>query len=227
MKVGDILKREIHDTPGLQYPLKIKLNQNFIYPEQQKLENAIFLENCNTFLNDFHNNQSIIKRQRSYSQTKKSNQTSIKKLFIKKNSQNYSKNTITQKLLDILPSIGDISPKTERQILSNNNNVTPSLFNESSAIKNKIKNCKKAKNNHKTNYSLSNTRIPKIKETKGGNQKRVDNFFNTNRKNKANSINIKTRNIFEIRIKNKMKMMNNIINKLNTPIFIYNKTEVN
>ena len=228
MKVGDILKREIHNTPGLQYPLKIEINQNFIYPEQQKLENAIFLENCNTFLNDFHNNQSIIKRQRSYSQTKRSNQSSIKKLFIKKNSQNFSKNTITQKLLDILPSLGDNSPKTERQILSNNNNnINPSLFNESLAIKNKIKNLKNVKNNHKTNYSLSNTRIPKIKETKGCHHIRVDNFFNTNRKNKANSINIKTRNIFEIRIKNKMKMMNNIINKLNTPIFIYNKTEVN
>ena len=232
MKVGDILKKEIHNTPGLQYPYKIEINKNFIYPEQQKLENEIFIENCNTFLNDFHINKQIIMRHRSYSQKKKSNQSSIKKFFIKKNTQNFSKNTITQKLLDILPSLGDNSPKTERQILSNNNNsnhINPTLFNESLAIKNKIKNLKKVKNN-KTNYSVSNTKkeiIPNIKEAKVCNQIRVDNFFNTQRKNKANSINKKTRNIFEIRIKNKMKIMNKIINKLDTPIFLYNKTEVN
>ena len=226
MKVGDILKREIHDTPGLQYPCKIKINKNFIYPEQQKLENAIFIENCNTFLNDFQFNKLIIQRQRSYSQKKGSNQSSIKKLFIKKNSQNFSKNTITQKILDILPSLGENSPKTERQILDNN---TLSLFNENAAIKNKIKSQKNFKYNNKINNSVSNAKreiIPNFKETKGCNQIKIDNYFNTNRK-KANSIKIKTRNIFEIRIKNKMKVMDNIINKLNTPIFIYNKTEVN
>ena len=224
MKVGDILKEEVNNTPGLQYPCKIKINKNFIYPGQQKLENTIFLENCNTFLNNCRINKSNTTRHRSYSQKKtlKSTQSSVKKLFLKKNSENYSKNAIT-KLFDSLPSLlVDSSPKTERNAIINNKK--PSLFNESLVKKNNNLNLKS-----EYTFSLSNKKreiIPSLKEKKVNNQIKMDNLFNTNSKKKANSLN-KNRNIFEIRINNKMQIMNHIINKLNTPIFIYNKTEIN
>jgi len=33
MKVGDILKEEIKDIPGLQYPLRVIINRNFTLKE--------------------------------------------------------------------------------------------------------------------------------------------------------------------------------------------------
>ena len=71
--------------------------------------------------------------------------------------------------------------------------------------------------------------IPSIKEQKPINQIRIENIFNTVLGNKNKKINKRylTQNIFEYRIKNKLKAMDNIINKLNTPIFIINKSEMN
>ena len=63
-------------------------------------------------------------------------------------------------------------------------------------------------------------------EGKPINQIKIENIFNINAKNIYN-INNKHQNMFEYRIKNRIKSFNHIINKLNTPIFIYNKTEVN
>ena len=60
MKVGEIVKEDIEDTPGLQYPFKVIKNKNYIYAVKQKLEDSIFLENCNTFLNCFHINKKKI-----------------------------------------------------------------------------------------------------------------------------------------------------------------------
>ena len=236
MKVGDILKEEIQDIPGLQYPCKIKINKNYIYPVPQKLENEIFLENCKTFLNTFHNikSKSFTRKHRSYSQKKgvKFNQAMTTKYFFKKNSENYSSKAIP-KLQENLPIIDNSSSKAEKNIKSNSRKNNYLLLNECSLLKNKIKKMNKLKTEYKSNkrgaFSFSIKKREhkcNLIEGKPINQIRIENIFNINAKNIYN-INSKNQNIFEYRIKNRIKSFNHIINKLNTPIFIYNKTEVN
>ena len=235
MKVGEILKEEIQDTPGLQYPYKIKINKNYIYPYRQKLENSIFLENCNNFLNDIHKNKKSLLKHRSYSHKKNLKlQAPNIKLFLKKNSQNYSKNPKMNLFNENLPLLVEPVAKTERKLsVSNAKLYTPSI-NRNSLFKNKLN---KLKNlnieiNNNSNYSLSNRKkniIRNIKESQSNNHIRGENLFKTHLKNKKKNNNdiLYTQNIFQYRLKKKMKTMNNIINKLNTPIFIYNKTETN
>ena len=235
MKVGQILKEEIQDAPGLQYPCKIKINKNYIYPYQQKLEDSIFLENCNHFLHDIHKNEKPLRKHRSYSQKKTLKlQTPNLKLFLKKNSQNYSKNPKMNIFSENLPLIGEPVVKTERKLSVSNTNVNSPLIKENSLLKIKLKklNNLNIQINNNTNYSLSNRKkdiIPNIKEIQASGQVRVENLFKTNLKNKKKKHDdiLYTQNIFQKRIKNRMKIMNNIIHKLNKPIFIYNKTETN
>ena len=235
MKVGQILKEEIQDAPGLQYPCKIKINKNYIYPYQQKLEDSIFLENCNYFLHDIHKNEKPLRKHRSYSHKKNLKlQTPNLKLFLKKNSQNYSKNPKMNIFNENLPLIGEPVVKTERKLSVSNTNVNSPLIKDNSLLKIKLKklNNINIQINNNTNYSLSNRKkdiIPNIKEIQASGQVRVENLFKTNLKNKKKKHDdiLYTQNIFQKRIKNKMKVMNNIIHKLNKPIFIYNKTETN
>lgn len=237
MKVGDILKDEIQDVPGLHYPCKIKINKNYIYPVPQKLENEIFLENCKTFLNTFHNSKSksMTRKNRSYSQKKgiKLNQTTTRKSFFKKNSDNYSTKAIN-KLLENLPIIDNSTPKKTKNVKSNSRKTNHHfLLNECSLLKNKIKKMNNLKSEYNKNkgatFSFSSRkREHKSNFTEGKpiNQIRIENLFNANVKN-SNNINNKNHNILGYRIKNRIESFNHIINKLNTPIFIYNKTEVN
>ena len=136
MKVGEILKEEIQDAPGLQYPCKIKINKNYIYPYQQKIEDSIFLENCNHFLHDIHKNEKPLRKHRSYSQKKTLKlQTPNLKLFLKKNSQNYSKNPKMNIFTENLPLIGEPVVKTERKLSVSNTNVNSPLIKENSLLK--------------------------------------------------------------------------------------------
>ena len=133
-----------------------------------------------------------------------------------------------------LPFIGEPIAKTERKLSVSNKKENTTLINENSLLKNKLN---KIKNlnieiNNNTNYSLSNRKkeiFQNIEEIQISNQVIAENHFKTHlkiKKKKHNDIQY-TQNIFQYRIKNRMKAMNNIINKLNTPIFIYNKTETN
>ena len=234
MKVGEILKEEIQDTPGLQYPFKIKINKNYIYPYRQKLENSIFLENCNNFLNDIHRNKKSLRKHRSYSHKKNLKlQVPNIKLFLKKNSQNYSKNPKMNLFNENFPLLGEIAAKKERKLSVSNANVFTSSINGNTLLKNKLNglNNLNIDINNNTNYSLSNRKkciIKNLKELQANSQIKGENRFKTSVKKKKNNNDILyTQNIFEYRLKNRMKVMNNIINKLNTPIFIYNKTETN
>ena len=268
MKVGEILKEEIQDKPGLQCPYKIKVNKKYKYPFKQKMENSIFIESCNTFLNSFQNRNKIVQRQRSFSQRKTITSLPSTKCFLKLNSVNYPKKPELNLFNDNFPLINDSKHKikrklsldirniknskhkikrklsldnnereheykTERKLSSDKNNFSP-ILNPNSIFKNKINKIKHF--NRKMDNIISNSLpdkkrkiIPSIKEQKPIIQIRIENIFNTVLGNKNKKINKRylTQNIFEYRIKNKLKAMDNIINKLNTPIFIINKSEMN
>ena len=229
MKVGDILKSEIKDIPGLQSPYKIIINENCKYPYFQKIENEILLENCNTVLNEFSSIK-ILNRHRSFSQKKglnKNNNILSMNSFYKKNSDNLGKSSTKYIFKDNLPLLSLTTPKKNIKLKSNNKIISQLLVNDCLLIKNKIKKLKKDKKNFKclTFYRTKKEKdiIPNIKN--------VESFLNSNStKNNINNKSNKTfkiQNIFEYRMNKKIKIMNNIIDKLNTPIFIYNRTETN
>ena len=256
MKVGDILKKEVKDTPGLQYPYKVIINEKCKYPKEQIIENEIYIENCNLFLNELYNKRSInthtsysLKRNnKNYSfkifETKKN---PIKKLFLRKNTVNVNNNISMHK--DILPLIGNSTPKKVLKInnnsdsnsKSNSNNNSPmkishSLFkNENIMLKNKIKKLKSL--NDKETYNSTSSSLfskkagmtPTFRSRKMKNKMLFENLFNFGAKHKNKSIkkNSKKQTLLGSRLQNKMKNINHIIDKLNRPIFINIKTEMN
>ena len=256
MKVGDILKKEVKDTPGLKYPYKIIINEKCKYPQEQIIENEIYIENCNLFLNDLYNKRSFNKHN-SYShkkninscsfkifETKKNN--SIKKLFFKKNTVNLRNNISMQK--DIFPLINNFTPKKVLKVNSNsnidsnsnsNNNspkkITNTLFNnENSILKNKIKKLKTLNNDKipltKTSSSIFSKKAGMTPTFKSGKIKKnilFENLFNSKHKNKSIKKNNKKQTLLSSRLLYKMNNLNHIINKLNKPIFLYIKTEMN
>jgi hypothetical protein len=254
MKVGDILKKEVKDTPGLQYPYKIIINEKCKYPKEQIIENEIYIENCNLFLNELYNKRSINKHN-SYSQkrninsysfkifeTKKNN--SIKKLLLRKNTVNLNNNTSMQK--DILPLIGNSTPKKVLKFNSNSNSnsnsnnnsqkkITHSLFNnEKSFLKNKIKKLKTL-NNDKDPFTNTSSSLftkkagmtPTYKSRKMKKNTLFENLFNYRHKNKSIKKNSKKHTLLSSRLQYKINNINHIIDKLNRPIFINIKTEMN
>ena len=220
MKVGDILKKETKGIPGLQYPYKIIINDNYKYPFLHKLENFIFLEKCNTFINEFPSNK-LLNKPRSLSQKKvlMKNMSSYK-FYLKTNSDNLEKAPINHLLNDNLPLLTGSTPKS-------NIKISHDLFNDCMLIKNRIK---KFKNEEK------NIKNKRDKEINSYFLKKDDKYINSNlRNNKINKTQkIKKRfklkkfeNIYEYRIYKKIKNMNIIIDKLNSPIFKYNNNETN
>ena len=232
MKVGDILKEEIQDAPGLQYPYKIKINNRYQYPITLKLEDSIFIKNCDAFLNGFQNNKTIVRRHRSCTQKETLKQSVTPKLFLKKNTQNYSKNTKLNLFNDNLPIIKVSEQRAERKLSFSGKIMEPALsksFNFKNKL-NKMKNLDIDNNIESFSKSYKKKEIfLNIKGKKSSNQLRVVNLFNTDLKTKTNknSKRYVAQNVFEKRVKHKIKVMNSIINKLNTPIFIFNKTEMN
>ena len=256
MKVGDILKKEVKGTPGLKYPYKIIINEKCKYPKEQIIENEIYIENCNLFLNDLYNKRSINTRN-SYShkkninsfsfkilETKKNN--SVKKLFLKKNTVNFKNNTSMRK--DILPLIRNSTPKKVLKVNNNSNSnsdsnsnnnslkkITQSLFNnENSIIKNKIKKLKTLNNDKdpltNTSSSLFSKKAGMTPTFKSGKIKKnllFENLFNYKHKNKSIKKNNKKQTLLSSRLQYKMNNINHIIDKLNKPIFINIKTEMN
>ena len=228
MKVGEILKGEIRGIPGLHYPCKIKIYENYNYPKRQKMENTIFIENCNTFLHD-------IKTIRSYSQKKNiskinnnnKNQISVKKFFMKKNSENFAKFSVPNVLLENLPVIGDSTPKVK-------NKTAFKKIDEGSLFKRKINKMKTLNiekdsfSNHRYRSFSSRKRCTtsNYQDSKCINQIRVENLFNSVLKNKKNKKPL-MQNSLEYILQNKIVVMNNMIGKLNKPIFICNKTNIN
>lgn len=241
MKVGDILKKEVKNSRGLKLPYKIIINEKCKYPKIQIIENEIYLENCNIFLNDFHIKKTIYPHiSHSYKrpindfkliESKINNNKPNKKLFLRKNTVNVSKSASIRKNFPILRLS---TPKR----LKNNDNSNSSqkiktlLLNENSIFKNKLN---KLKILHAENNKIaSNTTIPKktgktptYKLKKVLNSVRIENLFNNTTK-KKNIINTnKNPSLLGFRLENKMKKVNHIIYKLNKPIFINTKNALN
>ena len=244
MKVGEILKGDIKNIRGLKYPFKIIINEKCKYPKKQIIENEIYLENCNTFLNDFHfykidqRHQSFSSKKNMYNSNVQENQNkllsnSFKKFFLRTNINKFEKSL---KKSDNFPLLGETSStpkaKTKIKLITSYQKQTSSLFNENSTIKNKIK-IKKLKtlnnDNNKTSLIVSDRKkgvTPTYQFRRIGTLK-IEDFFNS--KNKKNN-NIKIQlmpNILEFRLQNKIKKINNIIDKLNSPIFINIKKDMN
>ena len=240
MKVGDILKSEIKDTPGLKLPYKIIINEKCKYTFFQKLENAIYLENCNNFVNNFTSNKSL-RQHRSFSQKKclkMSNQPITQRYSFKKNSDNFGRASKPNIFTENLPLIDKINKENKKLKLSNSKEFD-TIFNDCSKIRKKIKKLKIDTNNIKSltfyNHKKENVFTHDSKERKNSNHIKNENIFNyivktkNNKKKSSKIINQKQslQNLFEYKMHQKMKKLNNIIYKLNTPIFIYNKTEMN
>ncbi len=255
MKVGYILKREIKNIPGLQSPYKIIVNDNYRYHSRQKLENVVLLEYCKTFLNDLPGTKSLRKHKSFFQKKKIKNNSLLNKNYshFSKKSQNCEKNLISSIDSDNLPFLGNSSSKTKRKIYIGSNKKLPNIFEENILIKNKIKyninysinNSKKdnklikssvfydrkKEKEHNNNYTIQ-TQISQEKKIN-----HINNYFNSKiNKNKSNNSNkninnkrtkTKMQTIFEYRIQKRIKNMNNIIDKLNTPIFMYNKNDIN
>ena len=254
MKVGYILKREIKNIPGLQSPYKIMVNDNYRYHGRQNLENVVLLEYCKTFLNDLPGTKSL-RKHKSFSQKKKiKNNSLLNKNFshFSKKSKNCEKKLISSIDSDNLPFLGNSSSKSKRKIFIGSNKKLPNILEENILIKNKIKyNINYSNNSKKENKLIKSSVFYDRKKGKEQNnnytiqtqiskEKKIDhinNYFNSKiNKNKRNNSNkninnkktkTKMQTIFEYRIQKRIKNMNNIIDKLNTPIFMYNKIDIN
>ena len=243
MKVGDILKKDVKFTRGLKLPYKIIINENCRYPTKQIIENEIYLENCNIFLNELHTKKTIsTHNSHSYNkkplndfkiiQSKINNNKPNKKLLLRKNTVNVPKSASLHKNFPILRLS---TPKKKRN--KDNSNSTQKikklLLNENSMFKNKLNKLKILQT--EDNKITSNTTIPKklgktptYKIKKVLNSVRFDNLFNKTIKKKKIIINTnKNPSLLGFRLENKMKKMNHIIYKLNKPIFINIKNEMN
>ena len=241
MKVGDILKKDVRNAPGLQLPYKIIINEKCKYPIKQIIENEIYIENCNIFLNDLHIKKNIYPPvSHSYKKTlnnfkivenKINDNKSIKKLFLRKNTVNVPKSAHIHKNF---PIIRLSTPKK----MKNNNDSNSSkkiknlLLNESSIFKKKLNKLKILRTEN--DKRESNTTIPKksgktptYKLKKVINSVRIENLFNHAAKKKNIIDTNKNPSLLGFRLQNRMKKMNHIIYKLNKPIFVNSKNLMN
>ena len=237
MKVGEILKSEIKDIPSLKYPYKVLINEQFSYPENKKYENAILFNNCNSLLSSFPSKKSL-KKHRSHSQKKNlifNNKMLTKEFYLKTNSDKFGKTSKPSIFEENLPVIKNKTPKANIKIYASSSKFDPIFYNDCLLIRNKIKKLKNNTNNIKymTFYKPKKEKEnnnPLFKErtqTQINQSKQKNNIFNYILRNKNNKINQKqyTQTVFESKINKRIKKLNQIINRLNTPLFAYNKTE--
>ena len=235
-KVGEILKSEIKDIPSLKSPYKILVSEQFSYPQNKKYENAILIHNCKSLLSSFPSKKSL-KKHRSYSQKKHllyNDEMLIKKIFIKNNTDNFANSSKSPIFEDNLPFIKNKTPRTNIKISPSFSKFGPILDNDCLLIRNKIKKLKIETKNIKnlTFYKYKkekdiNSLFKERTQTQINHNKR-DNLFNYNSRNKNNKINQKKfiQTVFEYKMNKRIKKLNQIINRLDTPIFTYHKTEI-
>ena len=243
MKVGDILKEEVKDMQGLHYPFKIITNNRFIYSQKQKIENSLLLCHCNAFINDLQNGQTSTtkKFQRSQSLSKTmyrsksiQNSTTSKRLFRK-----YTISLEKNPLKANLPLIKDNCPLNKRKNISHNSEkkVNDFIFESKNININEKKILNSDKkigdnndkifeenndyniNNNLTNFVIHSSKrgvTPNIKIKKNLKSNVVNHFIVYKKSNAT------TKNKFNLRYNRKLKLMNQIIDKLNKPLFINN-----
>ena len=213
MKVGDILKEEIKDIPGLQYPLRVIINRNFRYSENEKIENTLFIEKCNAFLNYMEASQKC----KSFHKSK-----SLSKTVYTKHS---FKNGLFKNKLSPLRKNSDNLPIIKNQISLDLKSVLSKLnFDNSEKNVNKKSdiNVNKSCNdiNNLSVYKRGLTPHFRIKKT---NKKVVDDPFMVDLNE-----NILMKKKFKLSYERKFKIINRIIDKLNKPLFINrNKENIN
>ena len=235
MKVGEILKSEIKDIPCLQYPYKVIVNEQFSYPQNKKCENAILFNSCNSLLNSFSSQKSL-KKHRSYSQKKNLifNNKIIKTIFLKKNTENYEKNSKPSIFEENLPFIKNKTPRANIKISPSFSKFDPIFYNDCFLIRNKIKKLKTHKNNIKAvtfyNHKKEMPINPTFKERTQIkiNHNKKDIILKYNSRDKKIKINQKEfiQTVFEYKMNKRIKKLNKIINRLDTPIFTYKQTEI-
>jgi hypothetical protein len=212
MKVGDILKEEIKDIPGLQYPFKVIINSNFRYSENEKIENTLFIEKCNAFINFMEASQKFksFHKSKSLSKTVFTKHPFKKGLFIDKLSP-------LRKNSDKLPIIkNQISLDLKRVLSKLNFNNSDKNFNKKSD-NNVSRSCKDINNLSVYKRGLT----PYFRTTKT--KKKVSDPFMVDLNE-----NILMKRRFKLSYDRKFKIINRIIDKLNKPIFINsNKENIN
>ncbi len=225
VKVGEILKDEVKNIPGLRYPYKIIVNNKSQYSQNQKIENSLLLIHCFTIINNIQTRQNSTKsinRSQFLSKTVYGQgdinfrNSAISKQPIRKYSMSFDKN----KLKNQLPLIKDNIPI--KRNISLNIKRLPKKINSDG--KNKIdsdnkKSFQKDINNsinisNFTNQCNKRGATPKMKLMKN---KRNNNLFN----NYMKSIN-NTNNKYQLRYEKKFKLINQVINKMKKPLFINN-----
>ena len=241
MKVGHILKKDIKNVKGLKYPFKIIVNEKCKYPKEQIIENEIYIGYCTTFLNDLHSKND--QKQQSFSSNKNMNNLnrqgiknklsiSLKKILLRTNTHKFEKSLNKKKNFPYLgESVSTPKQKSKIKLITSYKKISTSLFNENSIIKKKIK-IKKLKT---LNNESNNKRSLIISGRKKGVTPICDSRkINDNLKgqNIISPINKKKKlylmpNLMKLRLQKKIKNMNHIIDKLNSPIFINIKTSMN
>ena len=203
MKVGDILKEEIKDIPGLQYPFKVIINSNFRYSENEKIENTLFIEKCNAFMNFMEASQKFksFHKSKSLSKTVFTKHPFKKGLFIDKLSP-------LRKNSDKLPIIkNQISLDLKRVLSKLNFNNSDKNFNKKSD-NNVSRSCKDINNLSVYKRGLT----PYFRTTKT--KKKVSDPFMVDLNE-----NILMKRRFKLSYERKFKIINRIIDKLNKPIY--------
>jgi hypothetical protein len=236
MKVGHILKDEVKDMPVLQYPLKIIINEKSCYSQHQKIENHILLLQCKEFINNLqnsHNSTKSITRSQSLSKAGYRQRNFGKSGVSKQPIRKYSNSLQNNPLANNLPLIKDNSPikrnisQSTKTIISfckpkYRNSIDKEKINSNIKTENNSDNklLEKDVDNNMTNNISSFTYLrnkrgvtPNLKTMKIKNKNNL--FINDNMK-KINHVKSK----HQLRYERKYKFINNIINKLNKPLFI-------
>jgi hypothetical protein len=234
MKVGDILKKDVKNVPGMNCPYKIMSTDKLIYTQLQKIENSLLLNYCDTVMNSLpssHNSSKEIHRSQSISRNKhhllskfyNSQNFQTSKMPLKKYSMSLGKEEIKNKLPLIKnnsSSIKSYITKNTRKLISDfileptknsENTIKKSLYNNNYTDKNINKNIDKLNN-------LDSYRG--ITPNKYSRNTRNNNLMYYQAKTINNTFKIK----FHIRCERKYKYINNMIKKLNKQLFVNSKT---
>ena len=210
MKVGDILKEEIKDIPGLQYPFKVIINSNFRYSENEKIENTLFIEKCNAFMNYMETSQ----KNKSLHKSKSLSKTVFTKHPFK-NGLFTDKLSPLRKNSDKLPIIKNQISLDIKRVLSKLSFVNSDKNVNKQSDNNVSRSC-----NDVSNLSVYKRGFTPYFRTKKTKKKKVDDPFMVDLNE-----NILLKRRFKLSYERKFKIIDRIIDKLNKPLFINSNEE--
>jgi hypothetical protein len=234
MRVGDILKDEVKDIPGLHYPLKILADVETLYPKNQKIENSILLAQCNSIINNSQNSSNSIPRIHYSSKTINNQRNLFNSTTIiqpvRKHSICFQKNPLKNNL----PLIKDNTPFQKKVSKSSKNITSFYIFEPKNTLSDYKSNInryiitennddnkileKDFDNNNKNHNNISNFSYIRNERGVTPNLKTMriknNNLFINYNKRKKNSA-----NKYKLRCERKLKSFIHTIDKLNKPLF--------